>query len=83
MKFTLSVQQKRTLKKLSLTVFQRIITQIKSLGENPRPQGCRKIIGTKQNWRLRSGDDRIIYEIDEKLRRVNIMRVRIRREAYR
>jgi mRNA interferase RelE/StbE len=73
----------KDLKKLSLNVFQRIIAQIKSLGENPRPQGCRKIIGTKQSWRIRSGDYRIIYEIDEKLRRVNILRVRIRREAYR
>jgi len=73
----------KDLKKLSLNAFQRIITQIKSLGENPRPQGGRKIIGTKQSWRIRSGDYRIIYEIDEKLRTVNIMRVRFRREAYR
>ncbi|MEJ2670713.1 MAG: type II toxin-antitoxin system RelE/ParE family toxin [Deltaproteobacteria bacterium] len=73
----------RDLKKLPLKVFHRIIIQIKSLGENPRPTGCRKITGSKQDWRIRIGNYRIIYEIDEKSRTVNIMRIRYRREAYR
>lgn len=73
----------KDLKKLPEKVFHRMITQIESLRENPRPTGCRKITGSKQDWRIRIGDYRIIYEIDENSRAVNIMRVRYRREAYR
>jgi mRNA interferase RelE/StbE len=70
-------------KKLPVKTFHRIITQIKKLRENPRPAGCRKISGSKQDWRIRIGDYRIIYEIDDDAQAVNIMRVRYRREAYR
>ncbi len=55
----------RDLKRLSGQDFRRIITVIKALAENPRPSGCRKITGSKSDWRLRIGDHRIIYEIDE------------------
>ena len=71
------------LKSLPPSIFQRIITQIKTLAKTPRPSGCRKIVGSKSDWRIRIGDYRIIYEIDEKARSVRVMRVRHRREVYR
>ena len=71
------------LKRLPSPTFQRIIIQIKTLAENPRPSGCRKISGSKNDWRMRIGDYRVIYEIDEKEKAVKIMRVRHRREVYR
>jgi mRNA interferase RelE/StbE len=73
----------KDLRKLSSEPFQRIIAKIQSLSENPKPQGSRKIIGSKNDWRIRIGDYRAIYEIDEKEKLVKIMRVRHRREAYR
>ena len=73
----------KDLKKLPGEIFQRIITHIKSLAETPRPSGCRKITGTKNDWRIRVGDYRIIYEVDDNVRVVKVMRVRDRREAYR
>jgi len=73
----------KDLKKLPGEIFQRIITHIKSLAETPRPSGCRKITGTKNDWRIRVGDYRIIYEVDDNLQVVKVMRVRDRREAYR
>jgi mRNA interferase RelE/StbE len=73
----------KDLKKLPGEIFQRIITHIKSLAKTPRPSGCRKITGTKNDWRIRVGDYRIIYEIDDNVRVVKVMRVRDRREAYR
>ena len=72
----------RDLKKLSQETFYRIIPQIKGLSENPKPAGCRKITGSKNDWRIRIGDYRIIYEIDEKERTVKVMRIRHRREVY-
>jgi mRNA interferase RelE/StbE len=71
------------LKRLSASIFHRIIPQIKALAENPRPSGCRKITGSKNDWRIRISDYRIIYEIDEKANAVRVMRVRHRREVYR
>ena len=73
----------KDLKKLPGEIFQRIIIHIKSLAETPRPSGCRKITGTKNDWRIRVGDYRIIYEVDDNARVVKVMRVRDRREAYR
>jgi len=73
----------RDLKRLSVKNFHRIIPQVKALAENPRPSGCRKISGSKSDWRVRVGDYRIIYEIDEKVKAVRVMRIRHRREVYR
>jgi mRNA interferase RelE/StbE len=71
------------LKRLPTTTFHRIISQIRALAENPRPSGCRKLAGLKNDWRIRIGDHRVLYEIDEKVKAVRIMRVRHRREVYR
>jgi mRNA interferase RelE/StbE len=70
------------LKRLPTTTFHRIISKIKALAENPRPSGCRKLTGSKNDWRIRAGDYRVLYEIDERAKAVRIMRVPHRREAY-
>ena len=41
------------LKRLPTSTFDRIVHQIKTLAENPRPSGCRKITGSKNDWRIR------------------------------
>jgi len=71
------------LKRLPTTTFHRIIPHIKALAGNPRPTSCRKLTGSKNDWRIRIGDYRIVYEIDEKAKAVRIMRVRHRREVNR
>ena len=73
----------RDLKHVSAGDFHRIIKHIKTLAENPRPSGCRKITGSRNDWRIRTGDYRIIYEIDDDQKAVKIMRIRHRREVYR
>jgi mRNA interferase RelE/StbE len=73
----------RDLRRLSVENFQRIASRIKRLAGDPRPSGCRKITGSESDWRIRVGDYRVIYEIDDKARSVKVMRVRHRREAYR
>ena len=79
----LSSSAERDLKRLEAEDFNRVILPIKSLAENPKPSGCRKITGSKSDYRLRVGEYRIIYEIDSKAKAVRVMRVRHRREAYR
>jgi mRNA interferase RelE/StbE len=56
------------LKRLLTITFQRIIFQIRTLADNPRPSGCRKLIGSKNDWRIRIRDYRVLYEIDEERR---------------
>ncbi len=71
------------LKRLPASTFDRIVPQIKTLSENPRPSGCRKIAGSKSDWRIRIGDYRVLYEMNDKTKVVRVMRVRHRRQAYR
>ena len=73
----------RDLKALSIQNVHRILPHIKALSRNPKPSGCRKITGSKNDWRIRVGDFRVIYEVDEKAKAVRVMRVRRRREVYR
>ena len=47
------------LKRLPTSIFHRIIPQIKTLAANPRPSGCRKITGSKNDWRIRIGDRKV------------------------
>jgi mRNA interferase RelE/StbE len=53
------------------------------LADNPRPPGCRKLVGSKNDWRIRVGDCRVLYEIADAIRVVRVNRVRHRRDAYR
>ena len=71
------------LKRLTPSLFHRIIPHIKTLVRNPRPPGCKKIEGSINDWRIRIGDYRIIYEVDDEAKAVRVMRVRHRREVYR
>jgi len=73
----------RDLKKLPSEMFKRIIPKIKKLAGNPKPQWSRKITGSKNDWRIRVGDYRIIYEIDARAKKVKVMRIRHRKDVYR
>jgi mRNA interferase RelE/StbE len=52
------------------------------LSENPRPAGCKKLRGFKDTWRIRIGDWRVVYLIDDVAKLVTITRVAHRREVY-
>ena len=56
---------------------------ITRLGSDPRPPGCKKLSGSARDWRIRVGDFRVLYEIDDPKKAVRIMRVRHRRDVYR
>lgn len=73
----------KQLKQLSAKLQDRVIAAMQALGNNPRPAGCRKLTATDHDWRIRVGDYRIIYEIDDAAREVRVNRIRHRREVYR
>ena len=63
-------------------LFTRIDRKILALADDPRPPGCRKLKGYKDQWRVRVGDWRMVYIIDDAARLVSIMRIAHRREVY-
>ena len=67
---------------LDNALFARIDHKVLALAENPRPPGCKKLRGYKDLWRIRVGDWRVVYIIDDGARRVSITRVAHRREVY-
>jgi len=73
----------RELGRLSAKLHDRVIKAMQALGKNLRPPGCRKLTGTDNDWRIRVGDYRVIYEIDDDVGVVRVNRVRHRREVYR
>jgi len=61
----------------------RIEGVIALLAENPRPPKATKLVGQRNRWRVRTGDYRILYEIDDGVLTVLVIRVAHRREVYR
>ena len=68
---------------LSPKDFRRIDRRILSLEEDPRPPGCKRLQGGQDVYRLRQGDYRIIYYVDDIQTLVKVLRVMHRRDAYR
>jgi mRNA interferase RelE/StbE len=73
----------KDLKRLSSEVHDRVIIAIRGLASDPRPPGCRKLAGSRHDWRIRVGDYRVVYEIADEIRIVRVNRVRHRRDVYR
>lgn len=61
----------------------RIRERIDDLGENPRPPGAKKLVGADSLWRVRIGDYRVVYSIDDGVLVVLVVRIGHRREIYR
>jgi mRNA interferase RelE/StbE len=64
-------------------VLQRLVLKLESLRHNPKPAGSKKLKGYKDQWRIRVGDWRVLYILDEASGLVSITRVAHRRDAYR
>lgn len=73
----------KDLKELPAEVFGRTIRAIRALSQVPRPPGSRKLTGSKNDWRIRIGDYRAIYEINDNGKQVRVFRIRHRKEVYR
>ncbi len=73
---------KKDLDRLAEDQFQRVSEAIQSLVQNPRPMGSLKLTG-QEGIRLRVGDYRVVYDVDDKEQLVVVYRVKHRREAYR
>jgi mRNA interferase RelE/StbE len=83
-KYSLEIKQsaQRELDALDDALFTRIDRKILAVAGNPRPAGCKKLKGYKDLWRVRVGDWRVLYIIDDAAKLVTVTRIAHRREAY-
>jgi len=73
----------RQFEKLSKPVQTRLRPRIDALAHDPRPQGVKKLVGADELYRLRVGDYRVIYQIQDEVLLVLVVKVGQRKEIYR
>ena len=74
---------RKELERLPGDIADRILAKVELLAGNPRPVGVIKLHGQKNLWRLRVGDYRIVYSIDDFSKTVDVSIIRHRRDVYR
>jgi mRNA interferase RelE/StbE len=73
---------RKELESLPDSALSRVFRKIELLGNDPRPTGCKKLKGYKDQWRIRIGDWRVVYIVDDPAKLVSITRIAHRREVY-
>ena len=79
---TFAASARKELRDLPSEVIARLLPRIRELLGNPRPVGCKKLHGYKDRWRIRVGNYRVVYAIDDAGKVVDITRVAHRKEVY-
>jgi mRNA interferase RelE/StbE len=77
------LRHRRERRKLPPKVRPRVNQALLALEDEPRHHGVTKLSGHASRWRIRVGDYRVIYQIDDQAQEVTILRIAHRREAYR
>ena len=72
----------KEIKALDQVVRVRVLQALRTLAVEPRPSGCRKLVGAQNRWRIRVGDYRAIYAVNDADRLVEVIAVRHRNKAY-
>lgn len=74
----------KALRKLPEKVQKRIVAATEALGDDPRPPGCVKLKDEEEElWRIRVGDYRVVYAIQDDALIVLVVRVAHRKDVYR
>ncbi|MDO8684605.1 MAG: type II toxin-antitoxin system RelE/ParE family toxin [Armatimonadota bacterium] len=73
---------RRELESLHDPMLKRALSALTTLASDPRPRGSKKLVGRGSNYRLRVGDYRIVYDINDADKLVVVYRIRHRREVY-
>ena len=83
MKYSIEIKRaaEKHIRQLPTDAFRLINSRICALADDPRPHGVKKLAGGL-GWRIRIGDYRVIYEIDDDRRAVTITAVKPRQSAY-
>jgi mRNA interferase RelE/StbE len=83
-RITVSARAEKDMLRLPLEERAKLANKIDGLVEDPRPRGCKKLKGQQEElWRIRAGNLRILYTIDDEVRIVDVRKVGDRRDVYR
>ncbi len=80
-RYTLDIKPsaRKEIQNLSDSLIARLVPKLDDLAADPRPSNCRKLHGYKDLWRIRVGDFRVVYIIDDDRKRVSVAH---RRDVY-
>jgi len=78
----LSNRAEKRLSRLPGGEYERVLRAVMNLAEDPRPRNCQKLRG-REGWRIRIGDYRTIYKVDDDRREVLVVDIGHRRDIYR
>ncbi len=78
----ISKKAQKEIDTLPVYISGNVDTHILALADNPRPQGCKKLEGFKNAYRIRVGKYRIVYTIEDNILTVTIVAIRNRKDAY-
>ena len=78
----LAASAEKELHGLPKKMVARIFPCLEDLSSDPRPRGCKKLKGGDKEWRIRVGDYRIVYVINDTAKTVDVSRIAHRREVY-
>ncbi|MGI8639987.1 MAG: type II toxin-antitoxin system RelE family toxin [Pyrinomonadaceae bacterium] len=81
-KVSITGRAEKDLRKLDRQIKNRVATAIINLANEPRPTGCKKVLSQEGVWRIRVGDWRIGYSIDDKTGQIIVFRIANRSEFY-
>jgi len=72
----------KELRKLPKDIFLKVDSVILALRETPRPANCKKLQGFTDTYRIRTGNYRILYRIEDKKLIISVIRIADRKDAY-
>ena len=81
-KVSITSRAERDIRKLDKPIKNRIVKAVLALESNPRPTGCLKVQSEEGVWRLRVGDWRVGYPVDDAVNEVVVVRIGHRSEFY-
>ena len=82
-KYEISIKQsaEKELQHIPKRDLPRVIRHMIALSDEPRPRGCEKLSG-QERYRIRQGDYRIVYTVDDKEKKDIVFKIGYRREIY-
>lgn len=78
----IKLSAQKELAQLPKPMAQKIATQIRALAENPRPYGCKKLVGTEHSYRIRVNDYRVVYSVFDQQLMVQVIKLAHRKDVY-
>ena len=73
----------KDLRKIAKKEIPRILSAVETLADEPRPSGAKKLTGSKRTYRMRVGGYRVVYEVEDGILVVLVVRIASRGDVYR